>query len=400
MKKDVQVVSTKVKDKLQLTQDLEMELTSLDESMLPNVIAERMDNVAVINEKCEMALKKKEAAQNKVDAALGTAEALVKKAESLGELDAKTHKFFKHEWSSKGDRIAALEECVKSMGEYGSDTAELQKSIVEIQNATLESQEAIMEVQKYQMEYMEGTTKAMKFLYGLSAYGIASTEAIVTNMELILSGVKKKDLGEMAKQQMFLVMDQLKSQENLHNRMDKTEDSIEDLREELRLRSEEDDLRDRRILEGEEKDKEQDEILEGQKKKDIEHEKALAVREKKDKEHDVTLSAHEKQLREGNLKDEEQDKALVLLSEKDKALDVAVAQGEERDLRQDQELSTQREKDLEHDRAIEELNQRLEITIKDINEKLEQSTTNKRVIYLALGMGIVSLILSIIQFII
>ena len=61
------------------------------------------------------------------------------------------------------------------------------------------------------MEYMEGTTKVMKFLYGLSAYSIASTESIVTNMELILSGAKKKELGEMAKQQMFLVMDQIKS---------------------------------------------------------------------------------------------------------------------------------------------------------------------------------------------
>lgn len=398
MKKEVQVVSTKVKDELQLTQDLEMELTSLDESMVPNVIAERMNNVAVINEKCEMALKKKEAAQKKVDVALSTAEGLVKRAESLGELDTKTHKFFKLEWSSKGDRIAALEECVKSIGEYGSDTAELQKSIVEIQNATLESQEAIMDVQKFQMEYMEGTTKAMKFLYGLSAYGIASTEAIVTNMELILSGVKKKDLGEMAKQQMYLVMDQLKSQENLHNRMDRTEDSIEDLREELRLHSVEDDERDRRILEGEEKDREQDEILEGQKKKDIEHEKALAVREKKDKEHDATLMAHEKKLKEGNLKDEEQDRVLEALSEKGAARDEAIAQGEERDARQDQELNLQREKDLEHDTAIKELGSKLDRSIEDINLKIDQATSSKWMIYLALGMGAVSLILSVVHF--
>ncbi len=232
----------------------------------------------------------------------------------------------------------------------------------------------------------------------LSAYGIASTEAIVTNMELILSGVKKEDLGEMAKQQMYLVMDQLKSQENLHNRMDKTEDSIEDLREELRLRSEEDDERDRRILEGEEKDREQDEIIEGQKKTDIEHEKALAVQEKKDKEHDATLFAHEKKIIEGNLKDEEQDKALAVLSEKGVARDEAIAQGEERDVRQDQQLDLQREKDIEHDEAIKGLGYRLDSSIEDIDHKIDQVASSKWMIYLALGMGIVSLILSVVHF--
>lgn len=359
MKKEEQVVSSKVKNELQLTQDLEMELTSLDESMVPSVIAERMNNVAVINEKYEVALKKKNAAQKKVDTALNKAESLIKKAESLGELDVKTHKFFKREWSSKGDRIAALEKCVKSIGEYGSDTAELQKSIVEIQNATLESQEAIMNVQKYQMEYMEGTTKAMKFLYGLSAYGIASTESIVANMDLILHGIKKKDLGEMAKQQMYLVMDQIKSQENLHSRMDKTEDGLEGLREELRLRSEEDNERDRRILEREEKDREQDKLLKVQASKDREHDKAIAAGKQKDIEQDKLLKAqvdkdreHDKAIVAGEQKDAEQDKLLKAQVEKDLEHDKAIAAGERKDAEQDKLLKAQAEKNREHDKAI------------------------------------------------
>lgn len=387
MCKDENVKSTIKRVESEFPDDLEMELTSLDSSKLPNVITESIDKLSVINSKYGEAKKRKEDAEKKIDAAIRKVERLINKADSLGRLDAKTHKIFAYKWSSKKDRIEALERCVENIGNFGTDTAKLEKSMAEIQKASIESQGAIMEVQRYQMEYMEGTTKAMKFLYGLNAYSIASTESIVTNLQLILSGAKKKDIGEMARQQLFLVMDQLKSQENLHHRMDKTEDSIDDLREEFHLHFHEDDMRDQKILEGEEKDREQDRILEGQIKKDIEHEKALALREKKDIEHDEKLSIHEQKIIEGNLKDKEQDEMLATLTEESKKSADAIEEGLERDSRQDKELDSQRKKDEEHDNAIEEIN----IKLKEIDE-------NKWIVYLSLGMGTISLILSIVHY--
>ena len=425
MNNEVQVLSTKIQDELQLTQDLEMELTSLDESMVPNVIVEHMSNLAVINENREMALKKKEAAQRKVDEAFSKAENLVDKAEALGKLDVKTHKFFTHEWSTKGERIEALEECVKNIGEYGSDTAELQKSIIEIQNATLESQEAIMDVQKYQMEYMDGTTKVMKFLYGLSAYGIASTESIVTNMQLILSGVRKKELGEMAKQQMYLVMDQLKSQENLHNRMDKTENRIEELQEEVHIHFREDYERDRRILEGEEKNQAQDqeiirqaqindELIERVTKREIkdqEHDEKIEKGENKDKEHDDSIhqlmdstANFSNMFVEKEEKDRSQDQEIIRQAQIDKEHDKKIAVIEDKNTEQDEEIQKLINEDYKNIQKINEFDLKFQdfsnefvVLEKRINDKLK-SKANKVINYIALIIAILAFILSIIQF--
>ena len=420
-------MTTKIKGELELTQDLEKELTGLDESMLPTVIAERIDNIAEINEKCEIAIKKKEEAQSKVNSALDKADKLLSDADSLGKLDAETHKFLKLEWSTKGDRIAALERCVKVIGESGGETLSLQKSIIEIQNATLQSQEAIMEVQKYQMAYMEGTTKALKFLYGLSAYSIASTESIVTNMELILSGEKRKDLGEMAKQQMYLVMDQLKSQENLQRRMQKHEEIFDDFQEQLRLQNEKDekyekalaeqlkiddkqnrdiaivkertDEQDRNISEGIKKDKEQDTLLDS-------HEQKLRDGVIKDKEQDELLELHEQKLSDGITKDIEQDKTISELVNsnsvqnetiKEQAKEIAL--GIEKDKDQDHNIQLQQNKISEIELSFEKTSLDIQKILQEI-ERIDsclETKANMKTQYLALAISLIALILSVIS---
>lgn len=222
-------------DELQANQHniMQNELAQIDESMLPAVLSERLEAIENVNTEFEVAQEKKEAAQKQVDDALMRAEELIERAERLGELKPETHKIFNHEYSTKGDRISAIEKCLEQLGAYSSEAAEYQQSLARVQNAILISQSAVMEVQKRQMEYLECTSDALKYLYALSAYSIASTQSIVNNLELVLSGAKKKDLGEMAKQQMYLVIDQLKCLENLQDRIDENTNSLNVLKEKM-----------------------------------------------------------------------------------------------------------------------------------------------------------------------
>jgi hypothetical protein len=378
---------------------LQNELAKLDESRLPEVLAGRLEAVEKVNKKFESAQMKKKEAQSQVDAALKKAEELIGRAEKLGELKPETHKFFKHEYSTKGDRITALEKCLEDLGNYSSEAAEYQQQLAKVQNAALESQTAVMEVQKCQMEYLECTSEALKFLYGLSAYGIASTQSIVTNLELVLSGAKKKELGEMAKQQMFLVIDQLKSQENLQLRMEKNEGLLDSLQEELKLQAEREEEYDERFRKGEEKDKKQDELLSKQIKKDAEHDKALAERAEKDEEHDKAIEAGIERDREQDQVIQEHTEKLANRVKKDEEQDRALSEMAQMDQKQNSELEAQREKHVEHDKAIGELEQKI-AALHEENESIRaqiSASASKGFVYAALGVGLISLILSIVS---
>ena len=341
---------------------LEKELISLDESKLPEVIAKRMDDLAEVNKLYEDALEKKRKAQSKVDQAYEEAEKLVDKAAGLGQLKPKTHHFFKKEWSTKKDRIAALEECVKELGEFGVDTADFQLVIAKTSSAMLESQQALAAVQAKQTEYFKNVLDTMKFLYGLSAYGIASTESIVTNLQKVLSGAKKKELGEMAKQQMYLVMDQLKSQENIQVRLDRSDDKIQYIENALLFHTEKEEEINKRIADGEERDKQQDESIERQIKKDIEHDEAIAAGVKKDEEQD-------KQIEEQILKDEEHDRLFDEI----------------------------KEKNVEQDQLIERLSDSIKELESEI-ESLRRGQMSRGMGYLIISMSAVAIILGVLHF--
>ena len=337
-----------------LTESFEQELRSLDESSFPDVMMQRMETIALVNEKFENAQKKKDQAQTNINNAMKRAEELILQADALGETSPKIHKrlITRKEYIKDKDRFDAIESALKDLGEYGSETAKYQKQLADVQGAALESQTSIMEVQKCQMEYLECTSEVLKFLYGLSAYGIASTQSIVTNLELVLSGAKKKDLGEMAKQQMFLVMDQLKSQENLQHRVDKNKKSIVDLKERLELQEELDERYRERIENVEKNEKKQDELLLMQIKKDKEHDQRLKEQAEKDKEHD-------QQLKEQAEKDKEHDQRLKEQTEKDKEHDQRLKEQVEKDIEHDQRLKEQVEKDIEHDQRLKEQENKL-----------------------------------------
>ena len=301
---------------------LQNELATMDDSRLPEILSGRLKAIADVNTEFEKAKEMKKKADDAMKGKLAVAQNLIDKADGVHRINPTTHRFFNHEYSTKADRIIELEKRLEDLGKYSSEAAVYQKQLALVQEAVLQSQTAVINVQEYQMKYLECTSEALKFLYGLSAYGIASTQAIVTNLELVLSGAKKKELGEMAKQQMFLVIDQLKSQENLQLRMEKNEDLLDDLQEELRLHAEKEEEYDDRFRKGEERDKKQDEQINKQIQKDAEHDKSIADGIEKDKEQD-------KKLLESENRDREQDRIISGIKVKDNEQDVFISRQNE-----------------------------------------------------------------------
>ena len=382
---------------------LEDELCNIDENKLPEIISHRMELLEKSNKAFELAKERETRAREHVERALQHADEMIEKAKKLGEEKPEQHHFLKMSWSTKGDRIQCLEENLNILAKYGGDSADAQKELAEVQKALSDSQISVLEVQKTHMDYQELVAKTTKVLYGLCVLSMSSTQSIVTNLKAILSGAEKKELGEMAKQQMFLVMDQLKSQENILIKLKENDDYIAEIDEQvlqhedkistlekenellkqndlfyekqlkeeidngkkqneaLKRQQEKSEEHDRMIAEGIAKDQEQDKILQMQQAKDVEHDQFIAEGIAKDQEQDKILQIqqakdveHDQLICEGIAKDQEQDKILQMQQEKDVEHDQLIAEGIAKDQEQDKILQIQQEKDVEHDQLIAE----------------------------------------------
>ena len=353
-----------------------VEMMEIDEDKLPEVLSERVRLLEKANKAYDNAKKKEENARKKVENALVQADALISKAKSTGGNTPNTHSFLGFEWSTKADEIEAIKQNLEEIIDCGIDSAEAQKEFVNVQSALTESQSALLKVQNAQMEYQAQIADATKFLYGLSAYNIASTQSVLINLEAVLSGASKEEMGEMAKQQLFLVMDQLKSQESIVLKLKKQkekltvlEGQIEQHNLKLKAQAKKDEEHDRLLKVREEHDRKQDEELEAQAKKDEEHDRMLKVREEHDRKQDEELEAQAK-------KDEEHDRLLKAR--------------EEHDRKQDEKLEAQAKKDEEHTEMI--------INLKEELEKIKEEKAEKKQMVVAYVIASVSLVLTLIQF--
>lgn len=367
--------SNEVLDK-KVAQSLEDEISKIDEEKLPQIISQRIDILAEANKQIENAKEREKYAKEKVDEAVKQADAMIEKAKKLGKLKPEQHKLLGMTWSNKEDRIRSLEENLKVLAEYGGESAEYQKELAQIQKALLDSQEATLNLQKTQMEYLELVADISKFLYGLCVYSVASTQSIVTNLEAILGGAKKKELGEMAKQQMFLVMDQLKCQENILTRLDDNDAYM--------------DYIDSQVHQNQEKIS------------------ALEIENETLKKNDLI---YEEQLKEEIASGKKQDEVIKKQQEKDIEHDRLIAEGVAKDQEQDQLLRNQQEKDVEHDELISRLklsdtkqNEELFTLSKRIEEldialkECSDAVPKKNMVYISTLIAIVAATITLVQF--
>ena len=313
--------------------DIEKDVMNIDEKKLPQILSNRIQVLEKTNKAYESAQKKEMVARNKVSRALANADVLIANAKRNGNNKAEVHSFLGKEWTSKGDEIETIKKNLQEMIEHGIDSAKAQKDLVEVQSALADSQTAILNVQETQMAYQRQIADATKFLYGLSAYNMAASQSVLINLEAILSGASKEKLGEMAKEQLLLAMDQIKNQENIVTRLQQHEEQFENMDSELAA---------------------QQKQREKNHKKNLEQDVRIERVERRGKELELREEKRDKLIYEGKAHDEKQDQKLIAHDEKDKEHDRLLMKGEEHDKEQDQRLANHEKKDKEHDRLLQE----------------------------------------------
>ena len=397
---------------------IEHDLLNVDEEKLPVVLAERLELLEKTNKAYDIAKTREKESREKVGVALANADALITRAKGVGGNRASSHSFLGFEWTTKSDEIEAIKTNLKEMVECGIESAEAQRELVEVQSALAESQTALLNVQETQMAYQGQIADATKFLYGLSAYNMASVQSVLINLEAILSGASKEKLGEMAQQQLFLAMDQLKNQESIILQIRENKKFIETIDVDVANHEAEIKKINKKNLEQDDKldtlKKQDDEFL----KKGLERDKLIQAGQEHDKKQDLELKAqaqkdeeHDRLIQAGQEHDKKQDLELKAQAQKDEEHDRLIQAGQEHDKKQDLELKAQAQKDEEHDKKIIELMDKSaklqkmideQITfsnkLKEEIELLKYEKTSKKSTYISYAIAGLSLILAVVQF--
>jgi len=399
-----------IQEKCELDSVLENDLENIEEERLPEILSQRLELLEKTNLAYSNAKDKEAAAREKVAHALSKADELIEAAGKVGGHTAKQRKFLWIEWTSKADEIEALKRNLQDIIEHGENSAIAQKELVEVQAALTESQTALLKVQEAQMAYQSQIADATKFLYGLSAYNMASVQSVLINLKAVLSGASKEKLGEMAQQQLLLAMDQIKNQESIILRIRENKQLIDSLDFEMEESSskienleKQDAEQDSLIEELQKQDEEQDSLIEDLQKQDAEHDSLIEDLQKQDEEQDSLIEDLQKQ-------DEEQDSLIEDLQKQDAEHDNLIEDLQKQDEEQDSLIEDLQKQDVEHDKLIEELINKVETLEKEKEDikilvdklvlQIEQlkDNVNKKGWKIAVsGIAIGSLLLTLLQ---
>lgn len=329
------------------------DLMDIPEEYLPDVLYQRIEKLKEIHSAYEKAKQAAATAESASKTAVRQADALCKKAEKTGNHQAKIGRlrnFFKMPPKTK-EQIAAMQENIADLVALCSDSVDLQDALVAVQAAFAVSQTALLGVQAKQMEYERQIADVSKYLFGLSAKNMADANSVLIELNARLEGASEEEIGEMAKQQLLAAMDQLKSQENIKNRLTTTEENISDQSKRLDDIESVDETQNAELFAQAQQNKQQDDELARQAEKDAEHDEKLAQQAEKDAEHDKLLSqlaanieTHDERFAQQELVNAEHDRLL--------------AQQEEKDLDHDRRLDEQAEALKEHGERLNDLERR------------------------------------------
>ena len=209
-------------------------------------------------------------------------------------------------------------------------------AIESLQDAVVDNADALgsfADAQEVSFEYQQKLGEICKYLFGMGVSNIAANRSVIRELEMKLSGASQEELDELARQEIYGVIRQLKAQEDIMQKQNFLTDEVR--------------KHDKRLDESDKKDKVQDE--------------EIARQASKDEEHDMRLD-------EGDKKDKVQDEEIARQASKDEEHDMRLDEGEKKDKAQDEELSRQALKNEEHDSKIKKLEQKIEV----LEKKYEQ----------------------------
>ena len=286
---------------------LETELTKISEDQLPVLLTERIKLLSAANTALTQAKEQEQEANTNINTAIQNANQLIAEAKTLGMHKAEPRQFLFFEYLSDADRLDAVEANLKEMITHHTFEAQANKELAELHKVSLAAITATLKVNEAQMAYQAHIADTSKFLYGLCAYNMASIQSVLINLEAVLSGASKEELGELAKQQLLLAMDQLKNQESLVLKSKENRELIDCIDLELSLQEKtlkdvtsKNSEQDQRLQAGEEYDRQQDLIFTNQFKKAEEeiakHSSVLMAQADKDNEHSHILQTLQEQV--------------------------------------------------------------------------------------------------------
>lgn len=261
---------------------------------------------------------------------------------------------------------------------------ELQSAGVDLANAVQSGAEA----QKVSFELQTKLAEITKYLFGLGVSNIASNRFVVRELEMRLKGASKEELSELALQELTLVVKQLKEQEDILQKQEDLSKTVKIHEEKLVAQDQTNKIINRELQVNAEIDRLQEEQLKIQVETDKVFEIKLQEQEKIDQYHNEQLKLHAET-------DKQLEKQLKIQAELDKLHNEQLA-----NLNQmNNALKRQIESILLH---IETQNKKIN-SLNDENLKIKKvlgTKGNRIILYITLLIAIISLVASVIKYII
>lgn len=148
--------------------------------------------------------------------------------EKLNELDNSVKEAMDAAEVAKNSAIEASE---RSAG-FGKKKV----AIEELQSASVDLAKAVRvgaEAQKISFEFQSKLAEITKNLFGLGISNIANNRMVVRELEKRLQGASEEEISELAQQELMLVIQQLKEQQDLLRKLDNLETNIKTVKENL-----------------------------------------------------------------------------------------------------------------------------------------------------------------------
>jgi hypothetical protein len=116
------------------------------------------------------------------------------------------------------EAAALAKDSAKSAKNKSAGLFKKKAAIEELQSAGIDLAEAVQsgaEAQRISFEFQTKLAKIAKYLFGLGVSNIASNRFVVRELEMKLKGASQEELSELARQELILVVKQLKEQEDI-----------------------------------------------------------------------------------------------------------------------------------------------------------------------------------------
>ncbi|MDD4297038.1 MAG: hypothetical protein PHC69_08780 [Ruminiclostridium sp.] len=318
-----------------------------------------------------------------------------RQVEKLKKLDESVKKAI----SSADKARKSAERAERKSAGFGKKKA----AIEELQSAGVDLASAVQsgaEAQKISFEFQTKLAEITKYLFGLGVSNIASNRFVVRELEMRLKGASKKELSDLARQELTLVVKQLKEQEDILRKQNDLSNSVKIHDERLEVQKQESQKLNEQFQIHSEIDKLQDEQIKIQAETDKILEKKLREQEEIDKIHNERLLMHSKT-------DEELKKQLEIQAETDKKLEEQLKIQAELDKLHNEQLAYLSQMDNALKQQIESILASIEvqnIKINTLNEEYFKLTkqlgskANSTLSYITFALAIIALAASAINY--